>query len=85
MTKDTQYLRGLRGILEYLSDGGPIEGLFVGKLGFADLGIVRELTARGIVAAPTVLPRYVHEGPAMRRLEECRGRTVLQLFDEAPP
>jgi uncharacterized protein (TIGR02421 family) len=85
LTKDTQYLRGLRGILEYLRDGGPIEGLFVGKLGFADLGIVRELTARGIVAAPAVLPHYVREGSALRRLEECRGRTVLQLFDEAPP
>jgi hypothetical protein len=85
LTKDAQYLAGLRDTLEYLRDGGAIETLFLGKLGFSHLATVRELRARGIAQGPTVMPTYAKEEAFVDRLEACRDRTVLQLLEEAVP
>lgn len=81
-TKDMQYLEGLRDLLQYLRTGGAIETLFVGKVGLSHIDLVHELTLRGVVRAPAVLPKYTEDQTAMKRLEGCRQRTVMDLFEE---
>jgi uncharacterized protein (TIGR02421 family) len=82
-TKDMQYLEGLRDLLQYLRAGGAIETLFVGKVGLSHIDLIHELALRGIIRAPTVLPRYTEQQDAMERLEACRQRTAMDLFEEA--
>ena len=50
LTKDFQYLEGLRDVLEYLKNGGDPAPLFVGKIGLSHLDIVAELMMRGTPA-----------------------------------
>jgi hypothetical protein len=38
---------------------------------------------RGIIRGPVVLPRYTEDDAAMKRLEDCRRRTAMDLFQEA--
>jgi uncharacterized protein (TIGR02421 family) len=82
-TKDMQYLEGLRDLLQYLRGGGEISTLFVGKVGLAHISLVHELMLRGIIRGPVVLPRYTEDDAAMKRLEGCRRRTAMDLFQEA--
>ncbi len=82
LTKDAVYLRGLRQILDYLGGGGSLEPLFVGKIAAAHIPIIRELTWRGVLVTPPLMPRYMHLPQSLFRLE-CvrRGVTVADLFD----
>jgi uncharacterized protein (TIGR02421 family) len=82
-TKDKQYLEGLRDLLQYLRGGGEISTLFVGKVGLDHISLVHELMLRGVIRKPSVMPRYTEDETAMKRLEDCRGRTAMDLFHEA--
>lgn len=81
LTKDAIYLRGLRELLGYLSQGHEIEPLYVGKIALAHVPHVQELRRRGIVAAPALLPRFWSQANVRERLELCRGVTVLELLE----
>jgi hypothetical protein len=80
-----QYLEGLRDLLQYLRGGGDIETLFVGKVGLSHIDLVHELTLRGVIRRPSALPRYTNREGPMKRLEGCRQRTAMDLFEEALP
>jgi hypothetical protein len=82
LTKDAVYLRGLNGILEYLSQGGELEPLFVGKIAVDHVPIVRELQWRRVLREPPLTPRYMELPDAASKLAELRkGTTVLDLVD----
>ena len=55
-TKDYLYLRGLHQALGIYRDE-DISGLFIGKTGFANLPLINELIARGILEKPTYMPK----------------------------
>jgi uncharacterized protein (TIGR02421 family) len=83
LTKDADYLRGLAGILRYAGDGGDLTRLFIGKLSIAQLPVIEELLARGVLVGPRILPRYLGRARTRERLDALRnGVTVLQLIDE---
>lgn len=84
LTKDVIYLRGLRDVLEYIAQGHDLEPLYVGKIGLQHLPYIQEMRRRGIIRAPGVLPRCWTEPGFVKRLESCRGRSVLELL-ETPP
>ncbi|GAA0687059.1 flavohemoglobin expression-modulating QEGLA motif protein [Marinobacterium maritimum] len=54
-TKDHLYLSGFSQALKLWREG-DINGLYVGKTGFAYLPLINELLARGLVEAPAYLP-----------------------------
>jgi uncharacterized protein (TIGR02421 family) len=83
LTKDIIYLRGLRDLLQYLGGGHDLEPLYVGKISLAHLPFVQELRRRGIIQAPSLLPRFWDDISVRQRLESCRGKTVLQLIEQA--
>lgn len=82
LTKDAIYLRGLRDVLDYLSRGGDLEVLMVGKLALEHVPVVKELLAREVLRPPVHRPRFLDHPLAGQRLERLRaGREVFQLPD----
>jgi uncharacterized protein (TIGR02421 family) len=79
LTKDAVYLRGLIDVLEHLHEGGPLEPLYVGKIGLHHLAIVQELLDRRVLKPPPLRPRHLAQPDALRRLE--RLRQGLSIFD----
>lgn len=81
LTKDAVYLRGLERVLEYLRDGGDVGALFVGKIAARHVPIIRELQLRGVLHSTPLLPRYLSDPSAIKRLDQVRsGATVLDLL-----
>lgn len=82
LTKDAVYLRGLRQILDYLGGGGFLEPLFAGKMATEHIPIIRELTWRGVLTPPPLIPRYIHRPDSQARLERLgRGVGVADLLE----
>ena len=81
LTKDAVYLRGLRKILEYVAGGGELEPLFVGKIAIRHIPIVRELLWRKVLIPPPLMPRYMEQPDALRRIRRLRkGATPIDLL-----
>jgi uncharacterized protein (TIGR02421 family) len=82
LTKDAQYLRGLRELLAYLRADGTLEPLFVGKLGVPHIPVVQELVLRGVLQLPPVKPRWLSDLAVMERLGACRRMDVMDLIEK---
>jgi uncharacterized protein (TIGR02421 family) len=83
LTKDSIYLRGLRGLLGYLGTGGTIEPLLAGKLPLTDVGIVEELMWRRVLRPPVLRPRWLdHPGAEDRLSAISEGKTVTEIAAE---
>lgn len=85
MTKDAIYLRGLVRLLEYLGSGGAIAPLLLGKMSLEDLPLIEDLQARGLLAVPPLVPRFLDLPGAAERLRALKeGRTPLELGGITP-
>jgi uncharacterized protein (TIGR02421 family) len=81
LTKDAVYLRGLERILKYLSNGGTIDPLLVGKISAWHIPIIKELESRQILKPAPLHPRYLENAEAKKRLESLKkGISVLNLI-----
>ena len=80
-TRDLIYLRGLIRLIEYLHRGGPLEPLYVGKIAQRHLPIMEELRHRSVLRTPPLVPRFLQDTEARRRLETVRdGITLTDLI-----
>ncbi|MBB4659982.1 tyrosine/phenylalanine carboxypeptidase domain-containing protein [Parvularcula dongshanensis] len=84
LTKDAVYLRGLRELLAYLATGGDFEFLLLGKFAMSQRHIIRRLLDEGWLTGPALLPSYLNDEQARRRLDRARRLTVDQLFQRTP-
>ncbi|MDT8405463.1 flavohemoglobin expression-modulating QEGLA motif protein [Sulfuriflexus sp.] len=83
-TKDKIYLQGLKQLLHYLAKGGDLEDLYLGKVSYDYLPLVRELQWRRILVRPRLLPRFLAEKETTARLDILRkGLTVMDLMKDA--
>lgn len=71
LTKDAIYLRGLLDLLTHLHNNGRLDNLWLGKLSLSDLPLVDELSERGVLMPPRLLPRYLNEPATPLRLAEA--------------
>ncbi|WP_116107741.1 flavohemoglobin expression-modulating QEGLA motif protein [Lewinella sp. IMCC34191] len=83
-TKDAVYLRGLVELLDYLRQGGDLEPLFVGKLRLDYVPLLDELTRRGILRPPPLIPRYFREDREAGHPKLNRLRAGMTVFDLIP-
>lgn len=84
-TKDAVYLRGLSELLKYITDGGELEPLFLGKIALEHLPLVEELQWRRVLHPPRLLPFHLEQPGAQKRLARLReGAGVLDLVEETP-
>jgi uncharacterized protein (TIGR02421 family) len=83
LTKDAVYLLGLKQILEYIAGGGELEPLFVGKIAVEHIPTMRELTWRGVLVPPPLIPRYLHRADSLARINNLRrGVGILDLLEK---
>ncbi len=71
-TKDAVYLRGLLKVLEYLSNGGTIHPLYVGKIAVHHISFIKELQLRKVLQPVPLTPRFLYEEDARKRLNKLR-------------
>lgn len=84
LTKDAVYLSGLRDLLEYLHEGGPLEPLFLGKFALPQWVVLQQLMDHGWVRPPELLPRYWSAAGTDDRIAFCRTISVAKLFQKEP-
>ena len=81
-TKDIIYLRGLIKLIDYLQDGGDLESLYVGKIGFKHIPLMQELRIREIIKPSPLTPSYLKTDLAQERLRKLRdGLTLPELVN----
>lgn len=82
-TKDLVYLKGIRDLLAYLADGGPLEPLYLGRFGLHHAPAIEELRMRGMIEGGWQLPALLREPGPSRQLDRVRaGLTVLDLVKQ---
>lgn len=72
-TRDLIYLRGLGGLLDYLRAGGELGPLYLGKIAQKHIPVLEELRHRKVLRPAPLVPRFLHDPDAMRRLESVRA------------
>jgi uncharacterized protein (TIGR02421 family) len=77
LTKDSIYLRGLHDLVEYLSAGNELDSLWQGKMSLVDLPVAKELTEQGVLQPPALLPSFLTDATARKRLERVATDTGL--------
>jgi uncharacterized protein (TIGR02421 family) len=81
-TKDVIYLRGLVQLLERLKSGQRVEELYLGKMAPAHLPLMKQFCERGIVQAMPLVPRYLEDQLAQKRLGLLKkGISVVDLVE----
>lgn len=82
-TKDKVYLQGLTQIMGYLSRGGELERLYLGKISYDYLPLIEELQWRQVLIPPRLRPSFLDTAETATRLEHLRqGATVMDLMKE---
>lgn len=82
LTKDAIYLRGFNQVIRYVQAGGDFELLFVGKFAQTHVPVVQELMHRGILKPAQILPSYLTDKRAIRRLEYARQNvSIIDLIE----
>lgn len=71
--KDIIYLKGLVQLCNHLQNGGEYKPLLAGKFGLQHSKIITELTERGILQKPTLLPSYLMSEDVTKKLNLIRN------------
>ncbi|MGA1824861.1 MAG: flavohemoglobin expression-modulating QEGLA motif protein [bacterium] len=83
LIKDCIYLRGFQTILHYLSDGGELDRLYVGKIALKHLPIIDELESRKVLSSPKLKPRFLDRPECQKRLEKIRTNPrIYELIEQ---
>lgn len=84
LTKDALYLKGLSELLAYLHHDGDMEILFLGKFALKQLHSLEKLLELGIINPPDIIPVFLTEANAQKRLARARSLPLNSLYQESP-
>ncbi|MBJ3786839.1 flavohemoglobin expression-modulating QEGLA motif protein [Devosia sediminis] len=73
LAKDAIYLRGLLELLRHLEGGGSLDPFWLGKIAAGHIGVMQELTTRGLLKPPVVTPQFLSIKGADQRLDRLRS------------
>jgi uncharacterized protein (TIGR02421 family) len=80
LAKDAVYLRGLLEVLAHLRAGGSLDPFWMGKIAAAHFGVMQELSTRGLLKAPRLMPQFLSHDQAAERLKAARaGISPVQM------
>jgi uncharacterized protein (TIGR02421 family) len=71
-TRDMIYLRGLVELIDLVRDGADIRPFFIGKLARKHIDVLAELSDRGVLVTPPLLPRFLRGEESAQRLRAVR-------------
>ena len=74
LAKDAIYLRGLLEVLHHLRSGGSLDPFWMGKIAATHFSVMQELSARGLLKAPQLMPAFLTHPQAEARLAAARSR-----------
>ena len=81
LTKDAVYLRGLVQLLEYLSNGGDLKELFVGKIALEHVPVIRDLQWRKVLKNVPLQPNYLNNEEVRRKISNLyKIKSVVELI-----
>jgi uncharacterized protein (TIGR02421 family) len=81
LVKDAIYLRGLLEILNHLRCGGSLDPFWMGKIAATHFSVMQEMSARGLLKAPQLMPAFLTHPQAEQRLAAARsGLSPLQML-----
>lgn len=81
-TRDQIYLRGLIYLLRYLEAAGPLQPLYIGKVGHREIPIIRELRRKEILREPPLRPRFLDMEGSEQKLRRIReGMEISELVN----
>jgi len=82
-TKDLVYLKGFSRLLDYLSSGGELDILYLGKIAQDDVPFVDELRWRKVLKAGPLKPHFLQTEQSKRLMQTIRnGLSVTDLIEE---
>lgn len=82
-TRDQIYLRGILWLLRYLSSGGDVEPLYIGKIGLQQVPAVMRLRRRGFLTEPALRPAFLEGETGASKLARLReGVTPVDLVSD---
>jgi len=70
--KDIVYLKGLLELRHHLANGGTLEPLLAGKFALRHLATVKDLTERGLLYPPKIMPRYLLNASCNKKLADFK-------------
>lgn len=73
LAKDAIYLRGLLEILKHLEGGGALEPFWMGKIAATHFAVMQELSTRGLLKPPRLIPEFLSIKGAEERLSKARS------------
>ncbi|MBF0446431.1 MAG: DUF1704 domain-containing protein, partial [Magnetococcales bacterium] len=80
LTKDALYLAGFVEVIDYLSGGGALDPLWIGKMSRNHIPIIQELLWREVLKPSTLQPRFLSMPGVEQRLEQLRkGVDMVEL------
>lgn len=82
LVKDAVYMRGLQGVVDYISEGGRLDSLLVGKIAPEHTAVIEELQRREILVTPPLRPNFLNGPDAHYRIERVRdGISLSEMVD----
>lgn len=84
LTKDALYLKGLSELLAYLHHDGDMEILFLGKFALKQLHSLEKLLEQGTIITPDIIPVFLTDAEAQKRLARVRALPLNALYQESP-
>ncbi|MDX1463278.1 MAG: DUF1704 domain-containing protein [Marinirhabdus sp.] len=70
--KDIIYLKGLVRLRDHLSDGGDLQPLLSGKFALKHVKVIKDLSDRGLVNPPVLMPRYFEHKHFNKKLNKLK-------------
>lgn len=80
LTKDAVYLRGLQELVDHVSTGNRLDLLWQGKMSLVDLPLVGELTKQGVLQSPALIPNFLSDATAIKRIKRVAGDAGLHYL-----
>ena len=81
LTKDAIYLRGLVRLMDYLRNGGDLETLFIGKIAFEQVPVIKELQWRSVLHPAPLRPSYMLNEEITEKISILKKKkSVLDLI-----
>lgn len=77
LAKDAIYLRGFQQVLDILAEGDDLTPFWFGKIAARHVPVVEELSLRGLLRSPRVLPEFLDRPEARKRIEFMRTKPHL--------
>jgi hypothetical protein len=85
LSKDAIYLRGFQQVLDILAAGQDLTPFWFGKIAVRHIPVIEELSLRGLLQQPQVVPEFLARPDAQARIAFMRTKPSLTELIQPEP